>query len=70
MNEKSIEQKYDILLGAIFDEWYKSRQEYERNSSFPDLCVSSALMRIISSTSTAEDVVDFILEKQQLRFSS
>ena len=67
---RTTEQKYDVLLGAIFIEWYKSREEYEKTHSLDSLCVSSALMRIISATSTADDVLDFILEKQQLRFSS
>lgn len=70
MDEKSIEQKYDILLGAIFVEWFESRKDYEETHSLGSFSVSAALMRILSATSTADDMLDFILEKQQLRFST
>lgn len=66
--EKTIEQKYDALLGAIIIEWWDSRYEFETSGSASSEAVASSLMRILLETATSADILDFILEKQQLRF--
>ena len=67
-NIATIEQKYDILLWRIFNEWYEARQLYEVNRDNVSFSIASALMRILCDTATAQDIVDFIIGKQQLNF--
>lgn len=67
-NTATVEQKYDLLLASIFKEWYDARQDYELNRNYNSFSVSSALMRILCETATSQDIVDYILTRQQLEF--